>query len=214
VPLNLTVPDTKPKTLSIGIPCWRTDIKAEFLKSLVSVLLDRDIPTVDFYIARNISVADARNEIVKRTLGEYLLMVDPDMTFYSKDVKKLLAEGRDIMAGLFFQKRPPFQPLLFNLNETKHMYDPIFDYKDNEIISVDAVGTGFMMIKRKVFQTLKEPWFVYHDPKTGLSEDLYFCKTAKENGIEIFVDTSIKIGHIGEREATERDFLDANPHLH
>ena len=214
VPIDLEVPYIKPKTLSIGVPCWRTDIKAEFLKSLVSVLLDRDIPTIDFYLARNISVADARNDIVTNTTGDYLLMIDPDITFYSKDVKKLMAEDRDIVAGLFFQKTPPYRPLLFDYNKTKNLYDNVFDYKKEEIRSVDAVGTGFIMIKRTVFEALEDPWFVYHNPKTGLGEDFYFCKKAKEKGFEVFVDTSVKVGHIGEHEATERDFLNENPHLH
>jgi hypothetical protein len=206
--MEVTVPVYKEKTksLSIAIPCWRADIKPKFLFSILKATLDRDLPIIDTYISQNISVDDARIEMVVKTKGDFVLMSDPDMTFTSEDIKKLIKHNKDIIAGLFFQRRAPFKPLMFKKDARRGRYFNIMKYPKG-LMEVDAVGTGFILIKRSVFEKLSEPWFLHTNPSKGLSEDLYFCNKAQENGFKIFVDTTVKIGHIGDYEATETDFI-------
>ncbi len=64
------------------------------------------------------------------------------------------------------------------------------------LIEVDAVGSGLLYVKRKVFDAIGEPWFFY---ETGIGEDVNFCKIAKERGFKIFIDTNINVGHIGKQ---------------
>jgi hypothetical protein len=206
--LEVTVPVYKKniRTLSIGIPCWRADIKPKFLVSLLKSVLDKDLPIIDTYLSQNISIDDSRIEIAKETKGDFVLMSDPDMTFTPEDIKKLMKHDKDIIAGLFFQRSKPHKPLMFQKIEKAKRYVNILKYPKG-LIEVDAVGTGFILIKRTVFEKLPMPWFLHTSPEKGLSEDLYFCSKAKENGFKIYVDTTVKIGHIGEHEATEEDFI-------
>jgi len=79
-------------------------------------------------------------------------------------------------------------------------YDTVLDYKDGDLVEVDACGMGCMLIKKSVFEKLEEPYFQYTPrSKTSLQkgEDYYFCEKAKDAGFKIFCDTSVICGHIG-----------------
>jgi GT2 family glycosyltransferase len=67
--------------------------------------------------------------------------------------------------------------------------------RSSELIEVDAVGTGIMLIRKKVFKELPEPWFYF---KNDFSEDIMFCKEAKKAGYKIYVDTTLSVGHVGD----------------
>ena len=65
----------------------------------------------------------------------------------------------------------------------------------------DAVGTGFLLINLDIFKKLKEPWFFWKTNEQGEvveGEDYWFCRIAKEAGFEVWVDLTIKVGHIGD----------------
>ena len=66
---------------------------------------------------------------------------------------------------------------------------------ESKLIEVDAVGTGVMLIKNKVFKELDKPYFFYEADR---SEDIMFCQACRQKGIRIYVDTTLKCGHIGE----------------
>jgi glycosyltransferase involved in cell wall biosynthesis len=209
--LEVRVPEFKmppTETISVGIPCWRTNIQTLFLKSLCEILLNRDLPIVEVYIAQNLNVASARNEIVEKTKGTHILMIDPDMHFTSEDVKKLFKADKNIIAGLYFRRKSPHYPLMFKKQGIQ--YHSILKYPRG-IMEVDGAGTGFMMIKREVFKKRDEnkPWF-YHEPdysgSDNMTDDLYFCDWASKE-TPIYVDTSVKLGHVGEQEIGEREFV-------
>ena len=65
-----------------------------------------------------------------------------------------------------------------------------------------------ILIKTEIFKEMKKPWYYYAD--NLFSSDLTFCMNAQKLNILIFVDTSNKIGHIGDNIiATEKDYLRA-----
>ena len=92
----------------------------------------------------------------------------------------------------------------------------------NEPIEVFAGGTGFMLIKREVFEKLKpvvksyvndvvdlsgqmgadriyEYFPVFIEPETErlLSEDYAFCRIARDAGIKIHAAPWVQLGHFG-----------------
>ena len=58
------------------------------------------------------------------------------------------------------------------------------------------------------FEKIDYPWFDYqvYEGYKYYTEDVIFCKKAKELGYKIFIDTSIKCGHIVDYELTEKDY--------
>jgi hypothetical protein len=69
------------------------------------------------------------------------------------------------------------------------------------LIEIGGCGFGCTLVKKEVFAAVGYPQFVYHQALSHyntFSEDLDFCRKAREKGYTIWVDTSILCGHIGK----------------
>jgi hypothetical protein len=155
----------------------------------------------------------------------WLLMVDTDMTWTPLDVRKVIEaadeKDRPIVGGLCFaEKRASglIWPTLMvwemengSVVGTKEMTD----WPRGEICKVDATGAAFLLVHRRVFETMKEragpdhpaPWFaVTYLPKARLGEDVTFCIRATQLGFPIYVHTGASIGHVKLRELNEAMF--------
>jgi GT2 family glycosyltransferase len=143
-------------------------------------------------------VQKARNDIAKAMDGDWLVFIDSDMVFAPDSVTRLVRhlerEDVDIVSAACFRKVPKYEPCFFWRlpNETVKYYRKL-DWPRDNLFEVDAVGSAFIAIKRKVFETIPFPWYEYNMP---LSEDLNFCRIAKNYGFRIWIDPTIKIGHL------------------
>ncbi len=157
-------------------------------------------------------VTRARNEMAKSFLDSdwsHLFWLDADIKFEPDDVAKIWNLDADI-AVAFYAMKLPNKPLsawrggkLVNLEECP-----------KGPFEVDYAGTGFMCIKRGVFEKLADSTDVYEGPlglthayfqtpiHSGVfeSEDYFFCRKAREAGFKIIGDPSIRLGHIGQYE--------------
>jgi GT2 family glycosyltransferase len=195
----------------IGLPSGGF-VRTETLSCLVYMLAETPCQyqmstPVSCYIHMN------RIDIVKQSIAveaEWILFVDGDMCFPPDALKKLFSLNKDIASVTYnFRKYP-----LCSVVKLHDDYDS--DYQDvdpnvekpiplDKIRSpfrVGAAGTGFMLIKVDVFKKLDQPWFFFEaeDESIGkqpVGEDIWFCNKAREKGYEIWVDPSIKVGHVG-----------------
>lgn len=133
---------------------------------------------------------------------EYLFMVDDDMLCPPDLFYKLVAHDKDIVAALAFTRNPDHKPVIY---ETVEGFDPItrqrygmtrfvLNYPKNKLVECDAVGFGAVLIKTEVFKKTPKPWF-FGMAQTG--EDLTICLKARKAGFRVWMDTSIKLGHLG-----------------
>jgi hypothetical protein len=63
-----------------------------------------------------------------------------------------------------------------------------------------VAGTGFMLIKTEIFKKLPEPWFFFNSSTTTsemTGEDVWFCNLARVHNFDVWVDPTIKVGHVG-----------------
>lgn len=161
-----------------------------------------------------IGVDEARNtlthdmmqfDIPKLGKVTHILWVDADMTFEPDALVRLLAHDLPIVGGLCFNRREPYQPVLLRKHHESFAVGGrrlgfVYHYRPNTLEEVEATGAAFLLIKREVFEKLGEKWWTR---LRGTSEDFSFCERAKEAGYKVFVDTSVKIGHIGKVVVTE-----------
>jgi GT2 family glycosyltransferase len=154
-------------------------------------------------IGSQMFIDNARNLTVEFALEnnyDYILWMDDDMVIMpgSNILTKLLASGKDIIAPLFFTRRLPYMPLLFDkvtrADGAYTTYDHRINYK-RELQKVDGVGFGLILTKVEVFKKMASPYFLSNP---GLGEDIYFCNKAQHIGYDIYCDASIDVGHIGE----------------
>ena len=126
---------------------------------------------------------------------------------------------KDITAGLY-PRRATDKFFFLDIPRDENG-DMIFD---GSMLKVTRVGTGFMLIKRRVFEKLRDmhpEWeYVAKENETAyaffdlalqdgryVGEDYLFCDRARKAGFECWVDVEISLPHVGQEEFT-RDFLE------
>jgi hypothetical protein len=162
----------------------------------------------------------AREKLVKVALKadiDYLVMYDDDMLLPPDMVCRLIEDMEahpeiDILAPLAFMRTAPHYAVLYNVKEG---YDNIrhqeyyinhwvIDYPKNKLVECDAVGFGAVIIKMSMVRKMQEPYFMSTTP-TG--EDIFFCVNArKQANARIFMDTRIKLGHLGDPVMIDEDY--------
>jgi hypothetical protein len=192
-------------------------------------------------IANESLITRARNELVRQFLttdAEYLLFIDADIKFLGKDVLKLLQADKDIICGLYPKKVVDWERVdiaakqgLTNLKDYASSYVVNTLVKDldkvieSPVIEIKHGGTGFMLIKRHVFDVLAphvKDYVVSTIPTRGgtqhpkikeffattiedesdyfMSEDYYFCALWRKHGGKVYADLSIILSHMGTYE--------------
>lgn len=169
-------------------------IKTRTVLSLIKMF--RNLPFDYNFITQEGSVLHMNREriVLEALKGNYthLLFVDSDMTFEPDAIIRLLAREKDII-GVHCNLRS------LPLTTTVELKPGQTEIK-GELDICNAVGAGFLLINLEVFKKLKRPYFFWElneDGDTIKGEDHWFCAKAREAGYEIFVDVSVKIGHIG-----------------
>ena len=166
-------------------------------------------------------VSRARNLLAKDLLDSDctdLLFIDSDINFSPDDVFRLLAWGSDPKKGVVAG--------VPRIRDTKPIYIMDLDYDENNELTMNGMGlvrakrvaTAFMLVRRDVFETLvkEHPEWQYFDtrsnrtlsavfdfkvtPEGYMGEDFLFCDRVREHGFEVWVDPTIKLGHMGVQE--------------
>jgi hypothetical protein len=185
------------KNIAICIPAGCT-VPTEFMRSVVQLIeyeIERGKTQVKYFDTIHYNVAVNReflaDYMLKVAKPDYMLFLDTDVIFPRNTIERLLKYDKDIVGGVYFTKKEPFLPVIRRLENNKYM--KIYDIPDEDPFRVDGIGFGMMLIKREVFERTQKPWFFNkHD---SVSEDLYFCKKALNNGFDIWATTRLGLGH-------------------
>lgn len=191
------------KTL-IAVPCM-DQVAAPFAQNLAAMEKKGEV-FVSFLIGS--LIYESRNTLAKQaiaTKADYIMWLDSDMTFAPDTMTRLqqhMEEGKDIVTGLYFRRRPPFTPVLFKtlerIDEDSAKHENYDDYPDNGLFEIGGCGFGCVMTRTSV---LEDVFLNYHkcfDPVCSIGEDLAFCLRARELGYKIYCDSTIKCGHVGQ----------------
>lgn len=194
-------------------PCYGGMVLAPHFKSCMNLKEDLTKTGLahDWLIGWNESMVHrARMEMTATYLTTDLshkMWLDADMDFLPEDVAALWNLNADIAVGVYCMKKRDEQwyaawkdgALVKDLDQ--------FDGP----IEVDFAGTGFMLIKRKVIETLRDRLESYDGPNGSVpalyqtpivdrnlrSEDYFFCEEARKAGFKIVMDPKIRLGHWG-----------------
>ena len=183
-------------------------------------------------------ITRARNEIARVFLEskhDYLMFIDADIGFGSEDIFQLLDADKDVACGIYPKKEVNWDSIKRAASAGKtdledHGGAFVFNLIDGEDIHTDETGmvevrhggTGFMLIKRGVFEflapyvptyrvnsfqdehgnyakPLTHEFFATSIDESGalLSEDYHFCELVREHGGKIYANPFIKLDHVG-----------------
>ena len=139
----------------------------------------------------------------KHTEFTHHLWVDDDMCIVDPDaLMKLLARDKPIVSALYCRADWPHYPIL--LKEYGVDKNILFEYEyadkpypKNQLVPVDAIGFGFVLIKREVYEKIQPPYFKWVDEgNTQYGEDVYFSNKARAAGFKVYVDTGVELLHV------------------
>jgi len=182
--------------IAIGVPCSFPFVPISFVNSFI--LMDK--PNFQYITADNGPIDTLRNDIVEtaqRIEATHLLFMDVDQIYPVDTITKLLKHRLPVVAAKVNRRYPPFDPIMLKITDAG--YQPIDDYVPGSLVSVDATGTGCILYDMEVFKKIPRPWYRFQKhPETGLviGEDIGLCQELKKLDYEIFVDTSIEVGHL------------------
>lgn len=201
------------KTL-IAIPCF-DKVDTRFFQSFVDLQKPEGssytvLSNTLIYIARNIIAGNAVQAGFDR-----VFWMDSDMTFPADALLKLSQDmdehGLDFVSGLYFTRRQPIiKPNAFATlwhNKTENGIDTgadhLWEYPDNSLVEVAATGFGCCLTTVDLIKRVGDKFGSPFTPIDGMGEDLAFCLRATGVGAKLFLDTSVKCGHIGQIEYNE-----------
>lgn len=204
------------KTL-ICIPCM-DQVPAAFMRSIMHM---RTVGDVRIGMSVSSLVYDSRNQLANQAIDggfDRTLWFDSDMTFDADTMERLSArmdEGRDMVSGIYFTRKKPIVPVIYSecgfaQGEDGKMIPAAKSYRDypkNEIFQVEGIGFGCCMVTVELLKKVKDTYGLPFSPAMGFGEDLSFCGRAIELGAKIWVDSSIKCGHIAQSLVDEDTFL-------
>jgi hypothetical protein len=198
------------------------------MKEKVELLLDTTENESLVHRARNVSVG----RFMQKTDADLFMFVDADVHFDPESVVRLINSGHDISVACYPKKivmwdqarerlasgdnrNPAMLASSLVVNFGAHSR-PI----ENGFVEILDGPTGFMMIKRNVFERMEKhfpeldcvndhqnrDFDKYHacfdcmiDPvsRRYLSEDYAFCRRWQQMGGRIFADVHTTLGHVG-----------------
>lgn len=188
--------------LAIGVPCTFPMVPASFFHSFA--LMNK--PAHIYIYENNGHIDDLRNNIVERALYEgvtHLIMMDVDQVYPIDTIPRLLAHNLPVVGCRVHRRYPPFDSLMLRIekvDENTNAYVSIDEWKDGELLEVDATGGGCVMFNMDVFRKLKYPWFEtkLQDNGSVLGEDIHLCQKIQQAGYKIFVDSGLEVGHLAQ----------------
>lgn len=195
--------------------------------------------TVSFMFNESL-IPRARNALAHGFLKSdctHLMFIDADIKFNAEDILPMIACDVDIICGIYPKKEIAW-PLVRNAIEAGVPNDQLkyhtgsfvvnlVGYQEevtvpiNKPVEIWNGGTGFMLIKRSVFEKLKETTPVYRNDVTDLgnqlgyedvneffacsidetrrllSEDYHFCKIARDAGMKVWAAPWVNLAHFG-----------------
>lgn len=144
--------------------------------------------------------AQARNQMAAAFLEkgcEAVLFIDCDMLFPPSGLDRLFAHDLDIVAADYRKRAAPYGKVGWPLDGVT---DP-----EGGLVERTALGLGFMLIRRRVFEKVPRPWFarIYSGETEAnrgvMTEDYFFCLKAREAGFKVWCDLDVtkETMHIG-----------------
>jgi hypothetical protein len=188
---------------------WTIEFRRLFIQFLVNNLKN---PKFDCcYIESNRTYRhQARESLCEGAIelkADYIFFVDTDSALPFDAIEKLLAHKKDIVSGVYHQRVPPYTRIAYqwtgDVLDTKNFrldrsMCPLGGDLDEKPIKVGCIGMGCALIKTEVLSRIPKPWFLVGSEFTDklMGEDVYFCLQAHKAGIEIWIDPTVKVGHI------------------
>lgn len=192
--------------VSVCVPT-RDMVHAAFAFDLARMLHHCAIMNIDVspHFCMGTLIVNQREQLIEmadQAGSTHILWLDSDMMFPPDTLSKLLAHDQPMVAANYVTRQYPHKTVAYkHLGDWRSyvMHDgPISD----ELIEVEAIGMGCMLVNMDVIYPMTKPRFqtVWMESSGDhMGEDFYFCQQARQAGHKILVDDELsrQISHLG-----------------
>ena len=186
------------------MPC-RDMLHAGFSKCLVELVKLNTMNGLDTHVVYDASTVlltqRARLAAEAQAIGaEYMLWLDSDMIFPATTALRLLAHNEPVVACNYIRRQLPAKGVAY---ETIGDWEnPLPFEPQDELVPVEGIGMGCMLVKTSILQEIPKPWFEFHwteESNDYLGEDMDFCMKMADAGYTVKIDTnlSMEMRHLG-----------------
>jgi hypothetical protein len=199
-----TVWEGKPTSVSILVPT-RDTVYSHFSYSLGNLIKTTTLMGIEVHLFFDAStiLINQRENLINQAIevkSEWALWLDSDMMFPPTTLLRLLAHNQDIVACNYMKRSYPFKSVAFMDTNDWESWVPL--QSEDELLTVEAIGMGCVLMRTSVFEKLNRPYFEYtYQPKTKDwgGEDFTLFKKLNGVGVQLKVDTNLsnEIYHIG-----------------
>jgi len=205
--------------LHIAIPAFNGMMHESCFISLLQFLIEASKAGLNWTLdtmGNESLIPRARNNLAGKFLhntnATHMMFIDSDIRFTPSDIFKLIMADKDVCCGAYPVKQMPPKLVINELSDGE---------SEGDLVEVSTAGTGFMLIKRQVFDKMIEAY-----PKTKykehvglgaqyepylyalfdtdisqegyyLSEDWTFCLRWRAIGGKVWIHKGIDLGHVG-----------------
>ena len=214
--------------IQFAIPCYGGMCHESVMTGLIKFAIYSQRLGMNFSLDTMINeslIQRARNHLVAKFLenniATHLMFIDSDIGFDPEHIFKMVLHDKDIVGGLYPKKTLPPD---YVINVSPEAVGENNQLKlENGLIPVSRLGTGFMLIKREVFEkhmvaypdtkftnnigldpkynpfcyTFFDCWISQDENREYLSEDWGFIVKSRVIGINAYADPTIRLNHSG-----------------
>ena len=182
--IQVNLEELRKNKLFVATPMYGGMAHGMYVKSsldLQSTMMKYGIEAKFSFLFNESLITRARNYLVDeflRTDFTHMLFIDSDIGYNAKDVVALMALNKDVIGGPYpkksinwkniadtARKHPDLDPKLLDRLVGDYVFNVVKGTKSfsvTEPLEVMEIGTGFMLIKREVFEKMKEAYPQIH----------------------------------------------------
>jgi hypothetical protein len=163
-------------------------------------------------------VSQRANQIVD---FDYYLSIDSDIAFKPEDILQLINHDFYIVGGAYECRGEPDRYVAGKFQSPdcqRVLKENMLTKEYGGVQGVDWIGTGFLLIKKQVFEALEYPWFrdmviPFMDEdgikcNTWVGEDVGFCIAAQKAGYSIYADLDCRVEHLLDTQQAQSEKID------
>ncbi|MGB6764747.1 hypothetical protein [Mycobacterium sp.] len=228
--------DVRTPTVFIATPMYGGMAAGVYTASMVqlpAIFLRNRVDSLYVFSSTESLVPNARNVLTHEFLesqATHLMWIDADIGFNAMDIVSMLIADKDIVCGIYPKKEVDWARVAQAVKagvppEELRNHAGLFAIKllassaggfgadSDGLFEIEAGGTGFMLIKRGVFDTLSEVVSEYApdrkvikefyattiEPGSGrlITEDYHFCRLARSHGFKVYAAPWVRLSHAG-----------------
>jgi len=188
------------KTVGCCIPLTWEMVPRQFFFSFCSMLMySFGKYHMVVMTSRAASIARMQEKMIEKALEDnvdYVLHLDADQVYPADTPERLMKhidDGKDVVFGLV-PRHSDGGYVAYTMEDDPLRIEQMDIKPDSGLVRVGCTGFGGLMVNPKVFEKIDKPYYSILSVEYG--PDFSFCYQCNKKGVEMWVDTSLRYGHI------------------